>query len=185
MGFVLFCSSGNEPDITHLSGRISLPSSLASSCLHLLSPSLSLFSVSALSSLSDKLFSCFFILSLLSFWSQFFAWYAPFFFLLSYSSWYSTQFFCICSIFSHFPSLFLSFPSCCSTLSSIQLLYFLLSYCKGKKRGRDKSVSLHHSFLRHSSSLTYLLNNPVPQHSHSSWIHSSGLYDKSNTLSVL
>lgn len=120
MGFVLFCSSGNEPDITHLSGPLTLLSSLPSSCPYLI----------LLSLLHHPLFLQFFLCHLLSVLSFCLIWLilplalSRFIFISRPTlSAYAVSFLVS-------PIFFVSPTPCCaslSPLSSLHLLYFPFS----------------------------------------------------------
>lgn len=166
MGFVLFCSSGNEPDITHLSRPLSLPSSLRSSRLYLLSPCASLHHPGLLS------------LSLPSACPSFF---------LAFSNLLLSSSFCLFDLNSlpdmpHSPSVSFFFSSCILPKSPcVQYVpYFLISlYCFFSPR-LSLSSSVNLQICSFPSLLfapfffsTYLLNSPVPLLSYSSWAYSS------------
>lgn len=168
MGFVLFCSSGNEPDITHLSGQLTLLSSLPSSSPHLI----------LLSLLRHLLFLQFFLchsLSVLSFCliclivplalTQFIFISRTTLSAYAVSFLISPNFFCfshslLCITFSSLlpPSaLFPIFPLCLLFYPSLDLCLSIILSCP---------ILLL---------LLIFLSNRVPQHSHSSWVHSSAL----------
>lgn len=186
MGFVLFCSSGNEPDITHLSGPLSVPSSLRSSCLYLLSLSVSLclsFCPPGLLyfffplSLTHRL-SCFFIflliLSILSAQFPFFARHASFsLFLFTHSSYIPPNFLCIhVPCFQIFTVLLLPLSPICflnyNTFSSVfpslflpSALYPILSLHLSPSSSINLRVCSSPSFSFSPFFSTYLLNNLV------------------------
>lgn len=120
MGFVLFCSSGNEPDITHLSGQLTLLSSLPSSSPYLI----------LLSLLRHPLFLQFFLCHSLSVLSFCLICLIVPLALTQFIFIYRTTLSAYAVSFLVPPNFFVSPTPCCaslSPLSSLHLLYFLFS----------------------------------------------------------
>lgn len=163
MGFVLFCSSGNEPDITHLSRPLSLPSSLRSSRLYLLSPCASLRHPGLLS------------FSLPSACPSFF---------LAFSNLLLSSSFCLFDLNSlpdmpHSPSVSFFFSSWFYPTLLAYSTFHISLYCFFSPR-LSLSSSVNLQICSFPSLLfapfffsTYLLNSPVPLLSYSSWAYSS------------